>query len=535
MKRRLEIIILLIISTFFFLSMENEDMIINATIEPNTIYVNEEFKIIVTIESNKPINIQQTPEFDKIYDIKIVKEAEIEESYKASYLNGKIFVRYITKITFFLICEEEVNIAGTSLKFKINDKYHILKDFFIPVVSKSSFDLSDFQNILIFNYEPKQIYIGQPFVCEWDIFTKEEIERLDIINLPLIKGAVFQKIETENSKEVISIFDQQINKYVLLKLLIFPDSNQVIFDKFDFRILYIINDEKREYIQTFPDKEVKINSFPYEYPNFFGLIGNYSLSYDFKIIENKSSIYYNLQIIISGNGNHKYVNFKKLNIDQQYFNTFGPDIYLDDNSAVLNYYFYPKQSGFISLNQINIPVFNPKINDYEVFIIPKSTFYVSQNFEQIFSNFNFSKKIQQFSNFKFENFYDYFQFFNIYILFLIFILFAIIFLTLKELTNKKIEKDKELFFENQNIIGLWNIFSNINGIKSEDDYNNWLFQQNNKTKNLFIEINSIYKSYFQNTAIEYSKEKLNRITKKFYKYLKKNLKKDKIYKIYDNI
>ena len=130
-------IIFLIFLILIFISLNNEIITINAKIEPDTIYVNEEFKIIVTIESNEPINIQELPEFDKIYEIKILKPPQIEEKYEATYLSYKINKKYTSIITFFLICEEEVNIQGSSLKFKINNKNHILKDFVIPIISRS--------------------------------------------------------------------------------------------------------------------------------------------------------------------------------------------------------------------------------------------------------------------------------------------------------------------------------------------------------------------------------------------------------------
>lgn len=527
-KNRLTTALFLIFLFFIFISSEDEIITISAKIEPTTIYVNEEFKIIVTIESNEPINIQELPEFDKIYEIKVLRPPQIEQKYEATYLSYRINKIYTSIITFFLICEEEVNIQGSSLKFKINNKIHILKDFVIPIISKSSIftDLT-FQNILSFSYEPKQIFIGQPLICEWILFSKQEIDRIDLLNLPLISGGVFKKIEVQNNKEVISLFDEQINKYTILKLLVLPDSTLLSFDKFDFKVFFHVNDEKKEYNLTFQDKKINIFSLPSTPQNFFGLIGNYSISYNFKRVENKNNIFYILEIIFTGKGNHRYINFKKLKIEQQHFNIFGPDIIQSEDSVILDYYLYPKQTGFINLDQINIPVFNTDKKDYDTFIIPKSTFYISQNFDQLFSSFNFTKNIQQFSNKNISNFFDLFNFIDIYLIFLMLFSLIIISLFVNKILNQLSFKQNIKKYDNQDIINLWHTFYRLNNFKNDSEIEKWIDNQPNRIKQIIQNVHSVYYSYFLGNSIDLNSRKIKNIANNFQKYLRKNYKVNK--------
>lgn len=515
------IIISILILNFSF---DEDTIIINAKIEPNTVYVNEEFKIIVTIESNSPLIIQEIPSFDKFDSIKQIQLPIIEEKQEASFLNKKFFAKYTTIVTFFLISYEETNIQGSSFVFKINDKIHILKDFFIPIVSKANyFDELDFQNILSFIYEPKEIYIGQPFVCEWSFFSKKDIEKIQLINFPIISGATYLKIDLENMKDRISIFDEQINKYYILKLLVFPDKPTVIFDKFEIKIEYYQDNTKKEALISFPFKKILINPIPKEDPNFFGLIGNYQISYSYNRVENKNSLYYIFEIIFKGKGNHKYINYKNLKIVQQYFNIFGPDIFINDSEVILDYYMYPKQTGFIFFNQIPLSVFNPDKKEFDNFIIPKSGFYINQNFDQIFSNFNFSKNNVKLSYTAFSKLQDYLYFIDIWAIIIVFIILIILLISLT-FFNRYFSSRKGFYKTNnsENIISMWNLFIQKYKINSKDDFNIWYNKQNKKTKILINNVYEIYCSFFNNQNMNLSDKNTKKLVRKFKLFLQKN-------------
>ncbi len=516
---------LIIISILILGSSFDEDtIIINAKIEPNTVYVNEEFKIIVTIESNSPLIIQEIPSFDKFDSIKQIQLPIIEEKQEASFLNKKFYTKYTTIVTFFLISYEETNIQGSSFVFKINDKIHILKDFFIPIVSKASyFNELDFQNILSFIYEPKEIYLGQPFVCEWSLFSKKEIEKIQLINFPIISGATYQKIDLENLKDRISIFDEQINKYYILKLLVFPDKPSVIFDKFEIKIEYYQDNTKKEALVSFPLKKISINPMPNGNPDFFGLIGSYQISYSYNRIENKNSLYYVFEIIFKGNGNHKYINYKNLKIVQQYFNIFGPDVFISDNEVILDYYLYPKQTGFIFFNQIPLSVFNPEKKEFDNIIIPKSAFYINQNFDQIFSNFNFSKNNVKISYIAFNKLHDYLYFLNIWVIITIFLLLIILLIFInffnRYFSSQKVSSKANIY---ENIISMWNLFNQKYNLNSKDDFNIWYNEQNKKTKILIDNVYEIYCSFFNNRNMNFSDKNRKKLIRKFKLFLQKN-------------
>ncbi len=521
------LLFLFIFFTFFiFISYSNEIITINAKIDPLTIYVDEEFKIIVTIESNHPINIEEYPSFAKIKAVKQIKEPEFQQKYEVQFLNYKIVEKYTVTITFYLLAEEEENILGTSFKFKINNNYHVLKDFIIPIISRSNNLLSLKENYLLsFIYEPKEIFIGQPFECEWIIFSKQDIEKITMINIPQIIGAVYQKIAIQNNKETLSIFDEQINKYTVLKLLVFPQNESfVFFDKFDIEIKYYEDNELKEIKQTFVAKKVFIKELPYFNPNFFGLIGEYSVSFNYNRIESKNSIFYILEIVLNGNGNHKYVDFKKLKINQMDFNVIGPQIEQDDSKVVLTYFLYPKQTGYISFNHINISIFDPSKNDYDNIIIPKSYVYINELLEVVLNNFNFSKTNYLIEKRKISNLFDFLEILPLEIFLIFFILFIMLFIAIIYLfQNIKAESTTELN-KDKNIITLWDQFIKINNIKDENELEIFINKQNYKTGQLIIETFNYYKSNFSENHKSINQKDKIKLSQKFYKFLKKNKK-----------
>ncbi|MFN3412392.1 MAG: hypothetical protein ACK4YF_09565, partial [Exilispira sp.] len=348
-----------------------------------------------------------------------------------------------------------------------------------------------------------------------------------IMELPLINGAVFQKIEYQNDKEQISIFDEQIYKYVILKLMVFPGSTNVVIDKFNIKISYFRENLQNQLVITIAQKKINVNPIPQEDPDFFGLIGNYSVSYNFNRFENDNLIYYFLEINFSGKGNHKYVNFEKLKLNQQYFNIFGPDISYSEDSIILDYYLYPKQTGFIYLNQISIPIFNPEKREMIYLIIPRTYFYITQNLEQIFSSFNFSNKTLSFSNNEINGIYDISNFLEINLIFLFFFLFSCFLLVFLFFIKFSDIENKKQYIINNDFISFWTKIQQKYKLSNYDELIKLISKLDSKNKNLVINSYKIYCSFFNKDNsfknIKLKGKELKRYVKKLNYLLRKNI------------
>lgn len=281
--------------------------------------------------------------------------------------------------------------------------------------------------------------------------------------------------------------------------MVFPNYTNVIIDKFNIKISYSKENIQNQLIIPISQKKINVNPIPQEDPNFFGLIGNYSVSYNFNRFEKDNLIFYFLEIKFSGKGNHKYVNFEKLKLNQQYFNIFGPNISLSEESVILDYYLYPKQTGLIYLNQISIPIFSPEKREMIYLIIPRTYFYITQNLEQIFSSFNFSNKTLIFSNNKINGIYDISNFFETFIIFLFFFLFMSFLLAFSFFIKFSNIESKKTYSMDNVFIFLWTKILQKYKISNSEEFEKFVLKINLSNKDFLINSYKIYCSIFNNT------------------------------------
>lgn len=516
--------ILMLIFLFLFQISINagENILFSIQVEPLTIHVDEVFQLIISIESSNRINIDKLPDFSQYKSLQLVQPPIINGFVESNIINYQIKTRYIKRVIFNLKANEPNIISELSLSMVVNGKTHVLKSFSLPIYDKKiEEEQTKLETFFINNINPEEVYPGQPAICEWIIYSKKDLTDIQILKQPDIYGCTFQKINSSIEKELISLFNEQIYKYTIYKALIFPiDINDAKYGQLYVSFYFEENHEIKEVKYLYPAKKLKVKKLPDFDSSFFGLIGNYRIDYSYKRIEEENSIYYQMEIIFSGTGNHQYLDFNKLKFVQQNWNIFGPLIYKDDSVAKLTYLLYPNKYGALIFNQVDISILNLETDSMEKFVIPPSMVIINQDIEQALKAYQFIPSAINVSYKFIDDKRDYLSIIPISWL----ILYSFIALTLSfslwliHLIVVKISntKRKSLSFEN-----LWLKLSSKYDFSDEKNFNKFLENLNKKEKQLILTAQFIYQNLFsENVNKKMTTQKIKHLNKNLKRFIK---------------
>ncbi len=372
---------------------------------PNAVETGQQFRLTFTI-NERGTNLQLPPGLTSNFEILIGPSTG--QSTSISSINGKTTTEVTYSYTYILRAKSEGDFEIRPASIEVGGKVLESNSLKIQVVKAQSRQQQQQQpqgrpngggaqpaelggdNLFLRVVLSKQnVFRGEQLIATVKLYADPDIpiSGFDEVNLPTYEGFFTQDIEIPKqinfSREVYNDRIYQVG--VLKKTVLFPQQNgKITIDPFNMSLLVQQRVRPRSFfddffsgIQTVKTKVtstpvyVNVKDLPPQPENFYGGVGNFSVSSELSTEQVSTNEAVTLKMTISGSGNLRLIRNPELELPTD-FEVYDPrateNIRTTENgvtgSKTIEYLFQPRFEGDYTIPSIQFTFFNPATGSY---------------------------------------------------------------------------------------------------------------------------------------------------------------------------
>ena len=383
-----------------FINCYTADKISFKASAPKTVTVGQQFQLIFSLNA-KPKKFYP-PNLSKF---NVLAGPSQSSSSSVQIVNGQMTQSYSYTYTYVLQASAEGNYTIPPAKVAIGKNTYQSNDIILNVTkaaqnqnSKStqqtqshSASVADNSEIFaVVSVNKKNVYQGEALIASVKFFSKYDISDYGEPKMPKFEGFIVEDIDIGNPSFKQEVIDGQVFKTVLFKkaVLLPQIAGEVIIDPFEWEIIYNVrvNRRSRSLFDDFfgsyqsvkkiaKSKPVKINVKPLpsgKPVDFTGAVGSFKMNTSINSTQITENDAITLKVIISGNGNLKYINPPKINFPHD-FEVYDPKISTNTKASIngitgsktFEYLIIPRHAGDYRIPQFSLSYFDINSKQYK--------------------------------------------------------------------------------------------------------------------------------------------------------------------------
>ena len=405
---------------FFFVvagaSAEQTKFVMSA---PNAVETGKQFRLTFTL-NEQGSNLKLPPNLTDNFDV--LMGPSTGQSTRMQTINGRTTTEVTFSYTYILRAKEEGTFEVRPASIEVNGDVFESNSLKIQVVkaqqrqqqqqaapqggdsdSPQSVDLGGDNLFVRVDMNKRNVYRGEQIIATVKLYVNPEIpvSGFDEVNLPTFEGFYTQDIEIPQqinfTREVYNDRIYQVG--VLKKTVLFPQQNgKITVAPFSMSLLVQQRVQPRSFFDDFfsgvrtvratvtsDPVSVTVRDLPTEPANFYGGVGNFSISSNLDSENVTTNDAVTLKVTISGSGNIRLIRTPELELptDFEVYDPRATDNVQTSNSGVsgtktIEYLFQPRFEGDYTIPAISFAYFNPSSGRYITKTTQEYTLYVEE-------------------------------------------------------------------------------------------------------------------------------------------------------------
>ncbi|MFC2138230.1 BatD family protein, partial [Bacteroidota bacterium] len=384
---------------------------------PKSVTVGQQFQLIYSLNA-KPKKFY-TPDLSKF---NVLAGPSQSSSSSVSIVNGQMTQSFSYTYTYVLQAPNEGNLIIPPAKVTIGKDTYQSNQISINVTKavQNQPNQSGQQNIenaaqvadnneiyAVVSVNKKSVYQGEALIASVKFYSRYDIADYAEPKLPKFEGFIVEDIDIGNPTFKQEAINGQVYKTVLFKkaVLLPQIAGEATIDPFEWEILYNVRVNRRsrslfddffgsyqsvkKVVKSKPVK-IKVKPLPAGKPSdFTGAVGNFTMSTSLSNDQIRENDAITLKVIISGNGNLKFINPPKINLPHD-FEVYDPKVSINTKPSAsgitglktFEYLMIPRHAGEYKIPKFTISYFDINTKQYKTISSKEFNIIVAKGDEQ---------------------------------------------------------------------------------------------------------------------------------------------------------